>query len=81
MFQRAGQIRQTILCARSCLKNGLKAQIDAMLGFKSSLLVDLITRIGLVQSCENLQVRDKMLSRPFNVVEVSDLQVHVADSS
>jgi len=52
-----------------------------MLGFKSSLLVDLITRIGLIQSCENLQVHDKMLGRPFNVIEVSDLQVHVADSS
>jgi hypothetical protein len=59
----------------------LKAQIDAMLGLKSSLLVDLITRISLIQSCENLQVGDKMPGRPFNVIEVSDLQVHVADSS
>ena len=34
-------------------QNDLKIQIDVMLILKSSLLVDLITRIGLIQSCEN----------------------------
>jgi len=50
----AAQSARCLIRLQSCgSQNSLKMRIDVILILKSSLLVDLIARIGLIQSCQN----------------------------